>query len=305
MGCKCELTQSLLSAPNKPKITGARSRGVILSVHDESSRCKFCNTNLKLSNQQEHDVACDSGPSAKGCSRSVYTLKSSSVVANFHHSHHCLSRANPMGSLLCDVFGTLRFTSGRKVESQVGSSPCLCADVEQELLLFWRGDVEAGIINGNGSRGVEVSSHLALVDEPVQLYVHSESRSALSPSTKNAEDNGDNFAHCNLSHRTSRCTHSPSRIPCSTSPLSWQGTLPGQWEMQLERTTPRHTQGAVESITGISVTITRNWLKESVHDVNCCGRIAGRDKHPIFLVRGSCRAQCRLRAPLSYPLPSL
>ena len=38
---------------------------------------------------------------------------------------------------------------------QVGSPPCLCADVEQELVLFWRGDVEAGIMNGDGSRAVE------------------------------------------------------------------------------------------------------------------------------------------------------
>ena len=38
---------------------------------------------------------------------------------------------------------------------QVGSLPRLCADVEQELLLFWRGDVEASIINGDSSRAAE------------------------------------------------------------------------------------------------------------------------------------------------------
>ena len=81
----------------------------------------------------------------------------------------------------------------------------------------------------------------------------------------------------------------PQPDACRTSPLSWQGILPGQWALQLERTTPCTHTGAVESITGISVTITRNWLEEGVHDVGCCGRIAGRDKHPIFLVRGSCR----------------
>ena len=36
--------------------------------------------------------------------------------------------------------------------------------------------------------------------ELVHLHVHSESRFVLSPSTKNAEDNGDNFARCNLGH---------------------------------------------------------------------------------------------------------
>ena len=64
-----------------------------------------------------------------------------------------------------------------------------------------------------------------------------------------------------------------------------------------------HT-GAVESITGTSVTIPRNWLKEGVHDVGCCGRIAGRDKHPNFLVRGSCQVH-RWRVPLLHPFPSL
>ena len=54
-----------LAAQNKPKTTGTRSRGVILLVHDESSRCNFCtanSNNLKLSIQQEHDVACPGHP---------------------------------------------------------------------------------------------------------------------------------------------------------------------------------------------------------------------------------------------------
>ena len=37
---------------------------------------------------------------------------------------------------------------------QIGALLCLCADVEQEVLLFWRGDVEAGIMNGDGFRAV-------------------------------------------------------------------------------------------------------------------------------------------------------
>ena len=62
-----------LAAQNEPKITGMRSRGVILLVHDESSRCKFCNANsnnFTLSIKQEHGVACESEPSAEVCSRS-------------------------------------------------------------------------------------------------------------------------------------------------------------------------------------------------------------------------------------------
>ena len=61
-----------------------------------------------------------------------------------------------------------------------------------------------------------------------------------------------------------------------------------------------HT-GAVESIIGISVTITRKWLNEGVHDVGCCGRIADRDKHPNFPgTRELSSAQCRWRVPLSH-----
>ena len=38
---------------------------------------------------------------------------------------------------------------------QVGFPSCFCADVEQELVLFWRGDVEACIINRDGFRAAE------------------------------------------------------------------------------------------------------------------------------------------------------
>ena len=72
-------------------------------------------------------------------------------------------------------------------------------------------------------------------------------------------------------------------------PLLWQGRLQTMGIATgtvLLRVT--HT-GAVERITGTSVTITRNWPKEGVHDIGCCGRIASRDKHPFFLVCGSCR----------------
>ena len=54
-----------------------------------------------------------------------------------------------------------------------------------------------------------------------------------------------------------------------------------------------HT-GAVESITGTRVTITRNRLKEGVRDVGCCGPNAAQDNLHIFLVRGSCRAQSEM-----------
>ena len=69
-------------------------------------------------------------------------------------------------------------------------------------------------------------------------------------------------------------------------PIVAAGHNPGQTTGSVLRVTQT---GAVERITCTSVTITRNWLKESVHDVGYCGRIASRDKHPIFLVRGSCR----------------
>ena len=46
---------------------------------------------------------------------------------------------------------------------QDGSPPCFCADVEQQFLMFWRGDVEAGIINRDGSGAAE--SILADVEE--------------------------------------------------------------------------------------------------------------------------------------------
>ena len=39
-----------------------------------------------------------------------------------------------------------------EVEPPSRPSPCFCDDVEQELLLFWRGDVEANNINGDGSK---------------------------------------------------------------------------------------------------------------------------------------------------------
>ena len=78
-------------------------------------------------------------------------------------------------------------------------------------------------------------------------------------------------------------------MPCCTSHPSWQGTFPGQWALQLERTIRVTHTGADERITGTSVTIIRNWLKEGVHDIGCCGDIAGLDKHLNFLVRGSCR----------------
>ena len=42
-----------------------------------------------------------------------------------------------------------------------------CADVEQELVLFWRGDVEAGIINRDGFRAT--ASILADAEEKRHL----------------------------------------------------------------------------------------------------------------------------------------
>ena len=79
-----------LAAQNKPKITGMRCRGVILLMHDESSRCKFCNANsnnFKLSIKQEHGVACESEPSAEVCSRSGYVHFEIIVCdSNFNHS---------------------------------------------------------------------------------------------------------------------------------------------------------------------------------------------------------------------------
>ena len=76
-----------------------------------------------------------------------------------------------------------------------------------------------------------------------------------------------------LGPRTSRCTHTSAG--CVSHILSWQGILPGQWALQLVCTTPYPHTGAVESITGISIIITRNWLEEGMHDEGCCGRIAG------------------------------
>ena len=116
----------------------------------------------------------------------------------------------------------------------------------------------------------------------------------LSSNTKNAEDNGDNFVRCNLGHRTSRCTHSPSWVLCRTTPCRgrthFQDNVHCNWVRPLRVT---HT-GAVESITGTRVTITRNGLKVGVRDVRCCGRNAVQDNLHIFLVRGSCRAQSEM-----------
>ena len=90
-------------------------------------------------------------------------------------------------------------------------------------------------------------------------------------------------------------THSLSWMPCRTSSCRGRAQSRtmgfGTGSVLLPVT---HT-GAVERITGTSATITRNWPKEGVHDVGCCGCIASRYKHPIFLVRGSCRARCRWR----------
>ena len=98
----------------------------------------------------------------------------------------------------------------------------------------------------------------------------------------------------------------PQPDACRTSPLSWQGILPGQWALQLERTTPCTHTGAVESITGISVTITRNWLKEGVHDVGLLWSHRGPRQAPYFPgTRELSSAQCRWRVPLSHLLLSL
>ena len=108
-----------------------------------------------------------------------------------------------------------------------------------------------------------------------------------------AQDNWNNFARCNLGHRKSRCTHSSSWMPRRTSFCRGRAqsrTMGFATGSVLLRVT--HT-GAAERIAGTSVTITRNWPKEGVHDVGCCGHIARRDKNPVFLVRGSCRARCR------------
>ena len=106
--------------------------------------------------------------------------------------------------------------------------------------------------------------------------------------TKNAEDNGDNFERCNLGHRISRCTHSPSWLPMSSHPPVMAGHTSRTMGNATGFVPFRVTQtGAVESITGSSVTITRNWLKEGGRDVGCCGRIASRENRPIFQVAGA------------------
>ena len=77
----------------------------------------------------------------------------------------------------------------------------------------------------------------------------------LLPSAKNAEDNGDNFARCNLGHRTSRCTHCrrvahPPVVAGRT--FRTMGIATGSVPLRVTHT------GAVKRITGTSVTITRH-----------------------------------------------
>ena len=91
---------------------------------------------------------------------------------------------------------------------------------------------------------------------------------------------------------------SPSWMLCRTSPCCGRayyrtmGIATGSVPLRVTHT------GAVESITGTSVTITRIWLKEGVRDVGCCGRIASRDNLHYSGTRELSSAQCRWREPL-------
>ena len=110
-----------------------------------------------------------------------------------------------------------------------------------------------------------------------------QSRGLCSSSTKNAEDNGDNFARCNLGHQLS-----PRWMLCRTSPC--RGRAYSRTMGSATGTTPCYTHGSHRKhYRHPRNNHTELAEKKGVRDVGCCGRITSRDNHPIILVRGSCR----------------
>ena len=168
-----------------------------------------------------------------------------------------------MRSLFCDFPEHFDPRQDGRLNVQVGSLPCLCADFEQELLLFWRGDDEDGIINR----------------APELLRVYSTwATECLVAHTASAG--------CRVAHPPVVAGHTFRTIGFATGSAPFRVI---------------HT-GAVESITGTCVTITRNWLKEGVSVVAA----SRAETSTLFLgTRELLSAQCRWRVPLFHPLPSL
>ena len=126
-----------------------------------------------------------------------------------------------------------------------------------------------------------------------------QSRGLCSSSTKNAEDNGNNFARCNLGHQLS-----PRWMLCRTSPCRGRaysrtmGSATGSVPLRVTHT------GAIESITGTSVTITRNWLKKRRARRRLLWSHHEPRQSPYYSgTRELSSAQCRWREPLFHPLP--